>query len=943
MDTALLTEQLTAAQSDHAARLTERDEQADVELAEALRALYLESVGMDPPRAANAAAALAALAGLTRSARAHALADWTCGLAALQLEGRIEHAITLIAAAAARFAALADEHTAAATQVSKVYALAMLGRYDEAITCGERARDVLLAHGDWLAAGRVEQNLGNIHHRRDHYSAAAAHYEAARTYFAAAGDVRLLAYAENGLANILALQHRFREAAQLYEQALERAVAANAEVTRAEIECNLGCLALFQGRYDQALDYLERSRHRYAALEMPHQLLLAELELADAYLEVNLLDEAAAIYSRITPTLASLGMRAEYARATSNHGRAAVAAGRLEEGRALIAEANALYTAEGNQVGVALTALTKAHLALAAGESAMAAASARSAEGTLAELGAWGNVLLARWLRGEAARRQERWAEAHELLDATLREAEARGVPQLARRCHTSLGQLLAAREQPAAAETALLRAVQLTEAMRHPLGAETLRVAFVADKLTPYVELVRLCLRDGEARSVDALNYVERARARALLDVLPEPLLQPAGGLAEDAALLAERAAVQQELNWFYSQMNRLADAEPQPDAAAVARLYRSAAERETRLQQLELRSTRPARTDEPGATTLDLAALTHALGADNALIEYFVIDDELLAFVIAEGELRTVRGLASIGAVVAVLEQFQFQLGALRHDPSRLRAHNDQLAQRTRRHLRTLYDMLLRPLEASIADRRLVIAPHRALYYVPFHALFDGRRAVVEQRAVSYTPSARVFQRCVARAPRPIERALLVGVPDGRTPHLRDEVTALAGLFESPEVLIGRDATLAALRERAPLSDVVHLACHGQFRPDSPLFSALQLSDGRLTVRDAYQLQLRCELAVLSACETGVSTVAPGDEILGLARGFLAAGAPALVVSMWAVEDTVTAELMARFYRRIRAGERVSDALREAQLAAMERAPHPFYWAPFFLLGRP
>jgi CHAT domain-containing protein/tetratricopeptide (TPR) repeat protein len=942
MDVALLAEQLAVDRSNHATHLAERDQQVDVALAVALRAFYLEQVGANPGRAANAAAALGALAGLTHNQQAQALAEWTCGLAALQLEGQIEQAITLIDAAAARFAVLADEHSVAETQVSKVYALAMLGRYDQAITTGERARDMLLAHGDRLAAGRVEQNLGNIHHRRDHYEAAAAHYEAARTHFTAAGDERLLAYAENGLANILALQHRFGEAAQLYEQALERAVATNAELTRAEIECNLGCLALFQGRYDQALDYLERSRHRYAALDMPHQVLLAELELADAYLEVNLLDEATAIYARITPRLAALGMRAEQARATSNHGRAAVAAGRLDEGRALMADANALYTAEGNEVGVALTALTNAQLALAAGENDKAAALALAAERTLNELGAWGNLLLARWLRGEAARRQQHWHAARNLLEATLHQAETHGVPQIARRCHTSLGQLLAACEQLAQAEAALQRAVQITETMRSPLRAEAVRVAFVADKLAPYGELVRLCLQAGDARSLDALDYVERARARALLDVLPEPLAHTVAGPAEDAALLAERTSIHQELNWLYSQINRLADAEPQPDAAAVARLYRAILEREARLHTLELRSSGLARADT-SATGFDLAALTRVLGVDAALVEYYAIDDELLAFVIVEGDVRVVRGLASMRAIGTALDQLQFQLGALQHDPARLRAHSNQLTQRVRRHLGALYDMLVRPFEEMLGNRRLVIAPHRELYYVPFHALFDGQRAVIERRAVSYTPSARVLEHCAGREPRPIKRALLVGVSDARTPRLRDEVTALAGLFDTPEVLVDGDATLAALRARAPHVDLLHLACHGQFRPDSPLFSALQLADGRLTVRDAAALHLRCELAVLSACETGVSSVAPGDEVLGLARGFLAAGAPALVVSMWTVDDSTAAELMERFHRRMCSGMGAAEALRCAQQAAMERTPHPFFWAPFFLLGRP
>jgi CHAT domain-containing protein len=132
------------------------------------------------------------------------------------------------------------------------------------------------------------------------------------------------------------------------------------------------------------------------------------------------------------------------------------------------------------------------------------------------------------------------------------------------------------------------------------------------------------------------------------------------------------------------------------------------------------------------------------------------------------------------------------------------------------------------------------------------------------------------------------------------------------------------------------------VHLACHGTFRPDNPLFSSLRLGDGWLTVRDAYGLDLNCGLVTLSACETGVNAIAPGDELIGLARGFFSAGAPSLLVSLWTVDDETTAELMASFYTRLQAGDRPATALRYAQRHLLAQHCHPFFWSPFVLLGR-
>src|SRR4029079_17276272 len=160
-----------------------------------------------------------------------------------------------------------------------------------------------------------------------------------------------------------------------------------------------------------------------------------------------------------------------------------------------------------------------------------------------------------------------------------------------------------------------------------------------------------------------------------------------------------------------------------------------------------------------------------------------------------------------------------------------------------------------------------------------------------------------------------------------DAQAPRVRDEILNLAPLFPSAEALIGESATVAALRKGAAGADILHLACHGQFRSDNPLFSSLRLADGWLTVRDAYDLELRCGLAVLSACETGLNAVAPGDEIIGLARGFFSAGAPSLVVTLWTVDDEETAALMAEFYKRLLAGATPAAALRHAQRHMIER----------------
>ena len=136
---------------------------------------------------------------------------------------------------------------------------------------------------------------------------------------------------------------------------------------------------------------------------------------------------------------------------------------------------------------------------------------------------------------------------------------------------------------------------------------------------------------------------------------------------------------------------------------------------------------------------------------------------------------------------------------------------------------------------------------------------------------------------------------------------------------------------------------SAFLHLATHATFRQDNPSYSAFELVDGWVTVNDLYGLDHFPPLVTLSACETGRAAIEVGDELMGLCRGFFSAGVHALVVSLWTVDDLATAELMGNFYRRLRDGQPVGAALHDAQRETMHKWHHPYYWAPFFLIGDP
>jgi CHAT domain-containing protein len=341
-------------------------------------------------------------------------------------------------------------------------------------------------------------------------------------------------------------------------------------------------------------------------------------------------------------------------------------------------------------------------------------------------------------------------------------------------------------------------------------------------------------------------------------------------------------------------------------------------------------------------GKDYFSIARLQTALGGDRALVEYTTIDDELIAFIVTDQGVEVVRDLGSEAEIVAGIERCRFQIDTLRYGSTQVRNHLPALIERTRKHLRNLYDRLLRTIESKIGDRHLVIVPHRALHYLPFQALHDGKSYLIERREVSFAPSAVVLQECLNRPKHEFRDALMLGVADEQIPGVRHELHALEGIFAQGRGFADRAATTAALRENSQGVDVLHLACHAHFRSDNPLFSSLRLGDGWFTARDAYGLKLDCGLVTLSACETGMNAVAPGDELMGLARGFLSAGSATVMMSLWTVDDEATTELMAEFYRKLIATKSPAAALRAAQLKLLGQRSHPFFWAPFVAVGR-
>jgi CHAT domain-containing protein len=917
-----LARKLIETNSDERKRLiVENARLVNAQLAAVFQQICYEVWTHEPQKISVVVEILRQLTDFTGDAEIRAYLEWTNAIENL-VNGRLEETLRRLDESEKSFKDLEKFHAAATTQISKLYALALLGRYDEAVACGLRARDVFVAENDLYSVGKIEHNIGNLYWRRDFYRESEPYLASAHKHFEQIGDQRQLAMVENCQAFVEALQNNFRAAESVYERALKRSAENNLVVTEAEIEIGMSNLYLFQGRLDLALKFMERSRQKYDLLGMPHQSANCEMEIADIYLELNLLPESVAFYEKTEAKFAELGMQAELARSTLSHAKALFLLGETEHAANLLDKAERLFAAEGNSIAVAVTRLSKAQFYFRENETE---AAQTHAEAALREFIAGGNrrhELLARWLLGEIFLRRGETKKAETVFRETLEMAEADNARQIEYLCLVGLGKI-------SGAEKFFLAAINLVENSRSALSAEEFRTTFFSDKLFPYNELVKIKI--AEKNFAEALSWHERSRSRTLLETM--------NGAAKISAENPEIARLREELNWFYSRINRqtASGLEARRD---VFELQKQAARRERELAELERRLRINEETVAGEIERFDLEKLQNVL-PETTVLEFADFDDALWAFVITGKNFEVFRYEFEPENFRGETRQFLFQIKTGRF-LERLSPENQKLAaERLRRHAQAIYEALVRPLERLFSGKRLVVIPADFLHYLPFQALHDGEKFLVEKLEITYAPSLAVLQSCLSRKITAPESALLVGVADGATPLVEAEIETLARLFKTSVQLKNEAATLENLRKNLAETDVLHLACHGKFRLDNPDFSALNLFAENLTVRDARALHLENKLVVLSACETGLNKIVAGEELFGLTRGFLHAGASALVSSLWTVNDESTADLMRSFYGELIKGSNPGKALQVAQIQLLGKNAHPYFWSPFISIG--
>jgi tetratricopeptide (TPR) repeat protein len=672
----------------------------------------------------------------------------------------------------------------------------------------------------------------------------------------------------------------------------------------AQTQHNLGFLAAQAGDVKGALGYYDQARDqlRYIGANA-----VTELDRGELLLAARLLPEARIAVAEAIDAARAGQFSALLGQAQLLSARIELMSGAAAPARLIAAKARSTFARQARPTWAVLARRTEVAARIAAGGRDWRAVRALEQAGDELAAAAWLPRAWEAWI--DAAHLAVELGDtrtAARCLDKAAPGRSAGPAPLRARAWHAAAlvalhdGRVTLAKRRAAAG----YREIETHQAS---LGATELGMLSGGEGVEIAALRLRLSLRENDWRG--ALRWLQRVRSATLRLPPARPSDDPVV-----AARLAELRSITSEL------------ATTAIDSPRLQRLLRRQRTVEAEVRQRSWRAAGPAAATH--ARQPEIAELSACLG-DRALVELFALDGSLHALALVGGRVRY-RRLCAVEAATGELDALRFAIH--RHLAySRDRAASARAARAIGYAAGELDRMLLGALADLITDRELVLAPVGALHALPWAMLPSCRG-----RAVAVAASSWQWWQAHQSPARDGPVALIAGpAPE----YAAAEVMALHRQLPGALALTGPDATVARALAALDGASWGHLACHGTFRADNPLFSHLTLADGPMTVADLSALRQAPALLMLSACDLGLSAVHPGDELQGLAASLLGLGTRAVIASLGPVDDRTTQALTADLYRRLRAGAPPAVALAAAQAATFP--DHAVSAANFVCMG--
>ena len=570
---------------------------------------------------------------------------------------------------------------------------------------------------------------------------------------------------------------------------------------------------------------------------------------------------------------------------------------------------------------------------------------------------------------------QHDYAGAAEAFGRVLRKGERKGIDNKVILAHIGLGLAWEGRRNFSAAKLHLREAIGIIEGQWSTLtlaGRENFLLAEVGPgitRLTAYEGLVRVLFEEHESGyEAEALAVAEMVKSRTFLEMLA--VRGVVVSRAEDQRILEQDRLFQRKISALRERLSALkelgAAAPPGRRRDTRKALARAAAAYEGFIKRVKIDATEVASLISPESVSAD--DIRGLLDERTTVLEFYITRQQVFAWVLGRRQTKAYRLAVTAREVTALVNDLLLpNISRVSRRPAplivfdaaadRVEAHSETERQQNRKRFHELtedlYRELVAPLAADIDTPNLVIVPHGPLHKVPFAALSDGSRYLGERFAIARVPSAAILKFVLRKRNKDEGRFMALANPATAYPSLdfaEMEVQRVSRHFKDKRVYFRQEATEAVAKTGCREPDVVHFASHGEFNDRQPLQSGLLLArdganDGFLQVHETFGLDLEnANLVVMSACETALSKIRGGDDLVGLSRGFIYAGAPALLATLWQVEDRSTALLMEQFYENWREKKMTKAAALQQARQAIRRMPqyrHPFFWAPFILIG--
>lgn len=528
----------------------------------------------------------------------------------------------------------------------------------------------------------------------------------------------------------------------------------------------------------------------------------------------------------------------------------------------------------------------------------------------------------------------------------------------------TTLGLFLRdARGDLEAACSVCREAIELFEKLRGGLKKEVHRMSYSEGTTLPYDIMVDCLLRLHRVH--EALEYVERSKSRALLELVVSKLgeLDYRGpdpeAYQETLRLLREIDELRLTLEALQNGTESEEDGDGEERAGAVGyddgyaeSLVEELKEKETAFEEAfgRLNTIDPQAASLLHVVSLSGEDASKLIDEETVLIELYQTD-KTLSMILVSRELPAIHSVLELDAP-ETLEEVWDLADAMRQK-SALDTRSHDFIRNVKQPLTKFYDLLIAPLEPHLRHaRRLIIIPHLFWHYLPFHALYNRKanRYLCDEFEIGYCPSATLLRMCREKKRHGRDRALILSRNDGDLPYVDKEADLIEAAFHPRGVTFKDDqAHFQRASEGNGPYDVVHLACHGRYNQEQPFLSSIDIppdpTDQRKSyLLDLFRLKLDCNLVTLSACESGLSNFTSADELIGLSRGLFYAGAASVMLSLWQVADASTCYLMENFYwhyTKNRQSKTRALQLAMQAIKAKKETAHPYYWAPFVVMG--